>query len=120
MKKASRDKKKIVYIGFGSIVVKDAKSLTKAVVSAVRRADVRCILNKGWSDRLDNKDKNEIEIELPPEIYNSGTIPHDWLFPRIDAAVHHGGSGTTGATMRAGIPTIIKPFLGISFLCNKN
>lgn len=115
MKKASRDKKKIVYIGFGSIVVKDAKSLTKAVVSAVRRADVRCILNKGWSDRLDNKDKNEIEIELPPEIYNSGTIPHDWLFPRIDAAVHHGGSGTTGATMRAGIPTIIKPFFGDQF-----
>ena len=36
MKKASRDKKKIVYIGFGSIVVKDAKSLTKAVVSAVK------------------------------------------------------------------------------------
>lgn len=26
--------------------------------------------------------------------------PHDWLFPRIDAACHHGGSGTTGASLK--------------------
>ncbi|EGW34416.1 uncharacterized protein SPAPADRAFT_149258 [Spathaspora passalidarum NRRL Y-27907] len=114
MRKASEDKKKVIYVGFGSIVVKDAKSLTKAVVDAVVKADVRCILNKGWSDRL-SKDKNEIEIELPKEIFNSGNIPHDWLFPRIDAAIHHGGSGTTGATVRAGCPSVIKPFFGDQF-----
>lgn len=39
-------------------------------------------------------------------------IDHSWLFPRIDAACHHGGAGTTGASLRAGIPTIIKPFFG--------
>ncbi|CUM45828.1 Sterol 3-beta-glucosyltransferase [Debaryomyces fabryi] len=117
MNNAKEDSKKIVYIGFGSIVVKDAKSLTKAIVEAVLEADVRCILNKGWSDRKSSpkKDDAEPEIELPEEIYNSGSIPHDWLFPKIDAAVHHGGSGTTGATMRAGIPTIIKPFFGDQF-----
>lgn len=115
MSDAAADGKKIVYIGFGSIVVKDAKSLTKAVVGAVQRAGVRCILNKGWSDRLDDKGKDKIEVKLPPEVYNSGAIPHDWLFPRIDAAVHHGGSGTTGASLRAGIPTIIKPFFGDQF-----
>ncbi|CAH6722055.1 sterol 3-beta-glucosyltransferase [[Candida] jaroonii] len=114
IERASIDQKKIVYIGFGSIVVSDAKSLTEAVIEAVQEADVRCILNKGWSDRL-SKDKNELELELPPEIYNSGAIPHDWLFPRIDAAVHHGGSGTTGATLRSGLPTIIKPFFGDQF-----
>ena len=115
MSDAAADGKKIVYIGFGSIVVKDAKSLTKAVVGAVQRAGVRCILNKGWSDRLDDKGKDKIEVKLPPEVFNSGAIPHDWLFPRIDAAVHHGGSGTTGASLRAGIPTIIKPFFGDQF-----
>lgn len=110
---AHQDQKKLVYIGFGSIVVSDAKSLTTAIIEAVLEADVRCILNKGWSDRLNgNKD---VEVELPPEIFNSGAIPHDWLFPRIDAAVHHGGSGTTGATLRGGLPTIIKPFFGDQF-----
>lgn len=117
MNKAKENSKKIVYIGFGSIVVKDARSLTKAIVEAVLEADVWCILNKGWSDRKSGpkQDDAEPEIELSEEIYNSGSIPHDWLFPKIDAAVHHGGSGTTGATMRAGIPTIIKPFFGDQF-----
>lgn len=112
---ANRDKKKIVYIGFGSIVVSDSKSLTKAVIDAVLQADVRCILNKGWSDRLHDKKNDEVELPLPKEIYNSGSIPHDWLFPRIHAAVHHGGSGTTGATLRFGLPTVIKPFFGDQF-----
>lgn len=40
------------------------------------------------------------------------SIDHAWLFPRIEAACHHGGAGTTGASLRAGIPTIIKPFFG--------
>ncbi|ODV95268.1 hypothetical protein PACTADRAFT_50014, partial [Pachysolen tannophilus NRRL Y-2460] len=114
MDKARKDGKKLVYIGFGSIVVSDPRDLTEAVVNAVIEADVRCILNKGWSNRLDSGAKN-IEIELPPEVYNAGSIPHDWLFPKIDAAVHHGGSGTTGATLRAGLPTIIKPFFGDQF-----
>ncbi|KAI8459768.1 hypothetical protein BY996DRAFT_3529068 [Phakopsora pachyrhizi] len=43
-------------------------------------------------------------------IYNLNSVPHDWLFPRIHAACHHGGAGTTGASLRAGIPTIIRPF----------
>lgn len=105
---------KVVYIGFGSIVVSDAKALTKTIVEAVLDLGVKCILNKGWSDKL-SKSKNDIEVELPPQIYDSGMIPHDWLFTKIDAAVHHGGSGTTGATLRAGLPTIIKPFFGDQF-----
>jgi len=73
-------------------------------------------MSKGWSDRLSTK-KADIEAQkavppLPPQIYNIGSVPHDWLFKRIDAACHHGGAGTTGASLRAGIPTIIKPFFG--------
>lgn len=112
---AAKDEKKIVYIGFGSIVVKDAASLTKAVIEAVLEADVRCILNKGWSDRGSHKDKNKMEVELPPEVFNAGSVPHDWLLPKVDAAVHHGGSGTTGAALKAGCPSIIKPFFGDQF-----
>lgn len=31
--------------------------------------------------------------------------PHAWLFPRCSCVVHHGGLGTTEATLRAGIPS---------------
>ncbi|KAG0664366.1 Sterol 3-beta-glucosyltransferase [Maudiozyma exigua] len=115
IEKARTLKKKLVYIGFGSIVVSNASEMTKALVQAVINADVYCILNKGWSERLGDKSAKMVEVELPESIYNAGTVPHDWLFPQMDAAVHHGGSGTTGATLRAGLPTIIKPFFGDQF-----
>jgi sterol 3beta-glucosyltransferase len=31
-------------------------------------------------------------------------------FERVKAAVHHGGAGTTSASLRAGIPTVVVPF----------
>ncbi|QSS63499.1 UDP-glucose:sterol glycosyltransferase [Histoplasma capsulatum] len=115
IKQARADEKKIVYIGFGSIVVSDPAALTKTVVDSVLRADVRCILSKGWSDRLGDPSSAKAEIPLPPEIHQIKSAPHDWLFSQIDAAAHHGGAGTTGASLRAGIPTIIKPFFGDQF-----
>ncbi|SMN20140.1 similar to Saccharomyces cerevisiae YLR189C ATG26 UDP-glucose:sterol glucosyltransferase, conserved enzyme involved in synthesis of sterol glucoside membrane lipids [Maudiozyma saulgeensis] len=115
IQKARKLNKKLVYIGFGSIVVSNASEMTKALVEAVINADVYCILNKGWSERLNDKSAKIVEIELPDCVFNAGTVPHDWLFPQLDAAVHHGGSGTTGATLRAGLPTIIKPFFGDQF-----
>jgi sterol 3beta-glucosyltransferase len=112
IEKARKDGKKLVYVGFGSIVIEDPAALTRTVVESVKRADVRCVLSKGWSDRLETKDASKPEVELPPEIIQIQAAPHDWLFRQMDAAVHHGGSGTTGASLRAGIPTIIKPFFG--------
>ncbi|KAI9373290.1 hypothetical protein BJX61DRAFT_390729 [Aspergillus egyptiacus] len=112
IQRAREDRKKIVYIGFGSIVVSDPSALTRNVVESVLKADVRCILSKGWSARLGDPSSTKAEIPLPPEIHQIQAAPHDWLFSQIDAAVHHGGAGTTGASLRAGLPTIIKPFFG--------
>lgn len=113
--RARADGKKLVYIGFGSIVVSDPAALTKTVVDSVLKADVRCILSRGWSDRLGDPKAVKTEAALPPEILQIKSAPHDWLFNQIDAAVHHGGAGTTGASLRAGLPTIIKPFFGDQF-----
>ncbi|WVQ71264.1 hypothetical protein IAR50_000790 [Cryptococcus sp. DSM 104548] len=111
--------KKVVYIGFGSIVVSDPEEMTRCVVEAVINSGVHAILSKGWSDR-GTKARGESSggadgadgVKYPPEIFAIDSIDHGWLFPKIDAACHHGGAGTTGASLRAGIPTIIKPFFG--------
>jgi sterol 3beta-glucosyltransferase len=95
-----------VYIGFGSIIVPDAANLTKSIVQAVLNSDVRAILSKGWSDRGNVAAE---EPTLPSEIFPVASIAHDRLFPMIDAAMHHGGAGTTGASLRAGLPTLIHP-----------
>ncbi|GJN87689.1 hypothetical protein Rhopal_000644-T1 [Rhodotorula paludigena] len=123
---AKSEDKKVVFIGFGSIIIPDPLEMTRVVSEAVERAGVYAIVAKGWSDRQGDKDdqseeqkrkqeeneKRHNELMDKPFIYNVKSIPHDWLFPRISAAVHHGGAGTTGASLRAGLPTIIKPFFG--------
>lgn len=76
---------------------------------------MRAIVAKGWSGRGQeevDKDGLPVEIPFPDSCFSLEKVPHDWLFERIDAAVHHGGAGTTGASLRAGIPTIIKPWFG--------
>lgn len=102
--KARANQKKLVYIGFGSIVVSDPEAMTKCVLEGVKKSGVYAIMSKGWSDRLAVKKADtvatDIEVPLPPEIFNITSVPHDWLFSRIDAACHHGGAGTTGASLR--------------------
>ncbi|KAB8345829.1 hypothetical protein FH972_022884 [Carpinus fangiana] len=115
IRQARVDSKKLVYIGFGSIVVEDPAALTRTIIAAVLKADVRCILSKGWSERLGATESRGVEVPLPASIHQIRSAPHDWLFKQVDAAVHHGGAGTTGASLRAGIPTVIKPFFGDQF-----
>ena len=48
--------------------------------------------------------------DLPDDVFKMNDVPHDWLFPRAAAVVHHGGAGTTAAGLRAGVPSIVVPF----------
>ncbi|KAI9264064.1 hypothetical protein BDA99DRAFT_508304 [Phascolomyces articulosus] len=118
-----QDTRPIVYIGFGSIIVPDPKAMSQIIVEAVEQANVRAIVCKGWSSRsvnhqedkrqVENENKNASDIlENHSNILNLDSVPHDWLFPQIQGVVHHGGAGTTAAGLRAGLPTIIKPFFG--------
>lgn len=109
IEKAKKDKKPLVYCGFGSITISDPNQLTRDVITAVEKADVRMILSKGWSGRRAGKNDT---VHIPDSIHTVDSIPHDWLFDKVAAAMHHGGAGTTAASLRAGVPTLIKPFFG--------
>lgn len=113
LEKAKRDERPIVYIGFGSIVVPHPNEMTRSIIKAVDKANVRAIIAKGWSSRGgDDDDDGSDPIAFSDNCYSLDKVPHGWLFPRIDAALHHGGAGTVGASLRAGIPTLIKPWFG--------
>jgi sterol 3beta-glucosyltransferase len=91
-----------VYVGFGSMVDHEREETTRLIVEALRKTTQRAILLGGWSDLG--------SVELPDFILRVDSVPHDWLFPRMAAVVHHGGAGTTAAGLRAGVPTVIVPF----------
>jgi sterol 3beta-glucosyltransferase len=91
-----------VYVGFGSMAGTSPESTTRRVLDAVQRAKVRAVIATGWGGMA--------AASLPSSVFMLGAAPHEWLFPRMAAVVHHGGAGTTAAGLRAGCPTVICPF----------
>ncbi|GAV70668.1 UDPGT domain-containing protein/Glyco_transf_28 domain-containing protein [Cephalotus follicularis] len=96
---------KPIYIGFGSLPVQEPEKMTQIIVEALEKTEQRGIINKGWGG-LGNL------AEPKDSIYLLDNCPHDWLFLRCKAVVHHGGAGTTAAGLKAACPTTIVPFFG--------
>ena len=94
-----------IYIGFGSMTGFDNARLLDALIEAM--AGRRALFHPGWSG-IDPK-------ALPDNFLVIGDTPHDWLFPRTAAVIHHGGSGTSHSAARAGVPSIVTPFAGDQF-----
>ncbi len=93
-----------IYIGFGSMSVRNPEQSAGLVLDALRRSSQRAIILSGWGGlRM---------ADLPESALMVDSVPHAWLFPRLAAVVHHGGAGTTAAGLRAGVPSIIVPFFG--------
>jgi UDP:flavonoid glycosyltransferase YjiC (YdhE family) len=90
-----------VYIGFGSVHLKNPEMFTEMVVKAAKNTDTRILIGKGWTG-LGNGYINQ-------HIYTIGDVPHGTLFPNMAGIIHHGGSGTTHTAARSGIPQFILP-----------
>jgi UDP:flavonoid glycosyltransferase YjiC (YdhE family) len=95
---------KPIYIGFGSMGDRQPEVTSRLILEAVQRSGKRVILLTGWAGIG--------AVELPKNIFLLRYAPHNWLFPRMAAVVHHGGAGTTASGLRAGVPSIVIPFFG--------
>jgi UDP:flavonoid glycosyltransferase YjiC (YdhE family) len=58
----------------------------------------------GWNDFSD--------AACPDYVKTVDAVNHAAIFPTCRAVVHHGGAGTTAASMRAGVPTLVLSMLG--------
>lgn len=100
-----------VFIGFGSMPVKNPRRTTEIILEALKRSGQRGILHSGWGGLG--------EISLPDTVFKIGYAPYDWLFPRMSMIFHHGGSGTTAYALRSGVPSCTIPFLFDQFYWGK-
>ncbi|WP_350278164.1 glycosyltransferase [Kribbella sp. HUAS MG21] len=91
-----------VYFGFGSLPVPDPRGLLDDIVAVAGQLGVRALIASGWTDY------GVAPGKLADNVFLVGAeLNHDEVLPRCRAAVHHGGSGTTAAVTRAGIPSVI-------------
>jgi UDP:flavonoid glycosyltransferase YjiC (YdhE family) len=100
----------VVSIGFGSMTSRDPAALTALVLAAARSAGVRVVLLGGWGALGHAGALPGDDGRGAGDVIRADAVPHDWLFPRVTAVVHHGGAGTTGAALGAGVPAIVVPF----------
>lgn len=92
-----------VYVGFGShLPARDLGAVERVMDEVAARLGLRLVVAAGWAG-LGGGSAGSVDRYVVTE------VPHDWLFPRVKAAIHHGGAGTTGAALRAGAPQLVVP-----------
>ncbi|MEW5987311.1 MAG: glycosyltransferase [Chloroflexota bacterium] len=98
----------VIFLGFGSMGVNNLVELGWAVEAIARPMGLRAVVAIG--------DSRAAVTEGPASetLYFVPSVAHEWLFPRCAYVVHHGGAGTTAASLRAGVPTLV-----CSFICDQ-
>jgi UDP:flavonoid glycosyltransferase YjiC (YdhE family) len=96
-----------VYIGFGSMPGTNDAQLRTLVDSAIRLSGRRGIVY----DPTLVAESGGHPVAVSDNILAVGEVPFDRLLPRVAAVVQHGGAGTIGAALTAGVPTQVVPFL---------
>jgi sterol 3beta-glucosyltransferase len=93
---------KPIYIGFGSMTGLQPEVLAEITREALRLSKQRAVIGMGWGGIQG--------IEAAKDLFLVEDVPHEWLFPRVAAVVHHCGAGTSAAALRAGRPSVAVPF----------
>jgi UDP:flavonoid glycosyltransferase YjiC (YdhE family) len=90
-----------VSLGVMGMSGRRAQEGAQIILGALERTEVRAIV-QGWDEALRGPAN-------PQRVYFAGAMPHRWLFDRVSMVIHHGGFGTTAATLRAGVPGLVVP-----------
>ncbi|BBY10655.1 glycosyltransferase [Mycobacterium marseillense] len=89
-----------ICFGFGSMPVAESPAETVEMIGAAcAELGERALICSGWSDFSDVPQLDHVKVV--------GVVNYTKIFPACRAVVHHGGSGTTAAGLRAGIPSLI-------------
>ena len=88
-----------IYFGFGSMPVESPADAIAMIGAACAALGERALICSGASNFTGATDLDHVKVV--------GAVNHAAVFPACRAVVHHGGAGTTSASMRAGVPTLI-------------
>jgi vancomycin aglycone glucosyltransferase len=89
-----------VFFGFGSTGTTPAE-VTETMLASARALGRRAVISRGWAD---------LTLAAPAaDVLVIDEANFQALFPRVAAAVHHGGSGTTTVAAISGTPHVIVP-----------
>lgn len=91
-----------VVLTMGSMLMFDADELLREFSAALRDSGRRGVVVAGWAGLAAPAARQE-------HLHCVAEADYEWLFARAESVVHHGGTGTVGAVLRAGRPSIVLP-----------
>ena len=100
---------KPIFIGFGSMVIKDTERLQGMIMDAAKAANTRIVVQSSWS---------KLDVSGEQLCHNVGPVSHDWLLPQCGAVIHHGECvGKTIADLFLQWQFLVKYSSAISRIC---
>jgi sterol 3beta-glucosyltransferase len=96
----------VLYAGVGSMKRGNPRRRARVIVDAARVLGMKTLLVTGWGG-LEADD----EMRAADDVLVRESVNHTALAPLLSAAIHHGGAGTTHTMLRAGVPSVIMPFI---------
>lgn len=106
-----------IYIGWGSMTAVSPQHMITLAVRALVAIGQRAVILAGWArlriellEESDAPDARELLTYAKVNVFILDVhVPHEWLFPRCAAIVHHGGAGTTASAVRSSKPSVVTP-----------
>ncbi len=92
-----------IYAGFGSMPPKDQAKHIPLLIHAAKHLNKRIIISKFWKDAP--------VVKQSKDVFFIKNYPHEYLFPKMAAIIHHGGAGTTATAALSGKPQVIVPHI---------
>ncbi|MCP4578389.1 MAG: glycosyltransferase family 1 protein [Deltaproteobacteria bacterium] len=94
-------------LSYSSLPLENPDRVLAVHARAAQKLGRPLLVQKGWAGFNtahipDDVDKNRVMV--------AGFMPHDPLFSRADAVIHHGGTGTTGRALKNGCPVLVEPY----------
>jgi UDP:flavonoid glycosyltransferase YjiC (YdhE family) len=103
----------VLFLTFGSMTNPEPEKKTEIILGVLEKLKISAIINTASGGLI-----------MPAGFYSEkilfiNSIPYNWIFPKVRAVVHHGGSGTTHLAIKNACPTLIIPHIIDQFVWNK-
>ena len=104
---------KIVFVTFGSMVNNAPDEKTRILLEVLERNNIPAIINTAAGGLVKPSNyRKDLFFFLE-------RIPYEWIFPKMYAVIHHGGSGTTHTALKYGCANLILPHIIDQYIWNK-
>lgn len=110
---------KVLFLTFGSMFNSNPNEISELFYDVLSKLNIPCIVNTASGGLMVIE-----KFKFKSNFFFVEQIPYEWIFQRVYAVIHHGGSGTTHMGIKYGLSTLIIPHIidqyGWNNLINKN